>query len=161
MVSISRVHFIESHWNSIAKRALSRIHREVQHSETIPDRTIMDRVEDLFGHVGDWLSGADPSQMAQYEEFGRARAAGGAPLHTIVRMLQIIRQCAVDYIREMDLEDEVVATWSHPDEHSFALQAENELEHEVHKFFDLVIYNVVKGYESALRPKLAQAAHAS
>lgn len=149
MVSLRQVHFVEDHWRSIAKRALQRIRLEVPHSETIADRTIMERVEDLFGHLGDWLTAADPEQVARFEEFGRARAPGRTQLHTLVRMLQIIRQCAVDYVRENELTED-----------SINIRAESELEYKVHRFFDLVIYHVVKGYETALRSEQILVAHA-
>lgn len=62
-------------------------------------------------------------------------------MHDVVRTLQIIRQCAVDYVRENVVDNAV------------ALMAENDLEYSVDRFFDLVIYHVVKGYEGALRQK--------
>jgi len=57
-------------------------------------------------------------------------------------MLQIIRLCAIDYVRENELNDS-----------SITLRAENELEYNIDRFFDLVIYHMVKGYEAALRGK--------
>jgi len=55
-------------------------------------------------------------------------------------MLQIIRLSAIDYIRENELSDSTVT-----------LRAENQLEYDIDRFFDLVIYHMVKGYEAALR----------
>ena len=43
-------------------------------------------------------------------------------------MLQIIRLCAIDYVRENELSDS-----------SITLRAENELEYNIDRFFDLVI----------------------
>ena len=149
MISLKQVHFVEDHWNAIARRALARIRHEVPHSEAIPDRTIMDRVEDLFKHLGDWLTEPDPKQLAEFEEFGRVRAHGSTSLHALVRMLQVIRQSAMDYVRENELRDD-----------SITLRAENELEYKMDGFFDMVIYHAVKGYEQGLnaqKPLVAMA----
>ena len=140
MISVRQVHFVEEHWESIAKRALGRIHREILQSHSLPDDVITDSVQDLFGHLGDWLTVSNPEQMGRYEQFGRRRAAAHVQLHDLVRMLQIIRQCAVDYARDNELSENTVA-----------LRCESDLEYGIDRFFDLVIYNVVKGYEAVLR----------
>lgn len=139
MVSVKLVHFIEDHWEAIARRALARIRLELPHSHAFSDALILERVEDLFGHLGDWLSGARPEHMIRYEQFGHARATGRVRLYDLVRMLQILRQCAIDYVRENELGDS-----------SITLRSENELESDVYRFFDLVLCHVVKGYEEAL-----------
>jgi hypothetical protein len=69
----------------------------------------------------------------------------------VVRILQVIRQCAIDYVRENELKDD-----------SITLRSENELEYKVDTFFDLVVYHVVKGYEMALKPeRLVTLAHSN
>lgn len=142
MVSVRQVHFIEQHWEAIGRRALASIRKELPHSHAFSDAMILERVEDLFGHLGDWLTAADPEQMARYEKFGYARAAAHVRLFDLVRMLQILRQCAIQYLRDNELNDSTVT-----------LRSEGELESDVHHFFDLVICHVVKGFEEALREK--------
>jgi hypothetical protein len=150
MVSVRQVHFIEEHWESIAARALARIRRETPHSHAFSDSMISERVEDLLAHLGDWLTAPDPELLARYEDVGYKRAAAHVHLHDLVRILQIIRLCAIDYVRENELNDS-----------SITLRAENELEYNIDRFFDLVIYHTVKGYEAALRGKPLAAAHAN
>ena len=140
MISVRQVRFVEEHWDSIAKRALGRIRREVPGSHAFSDVMILDSVQDLFGHLGDWLTVSNPEHMARYEQFGRRRAAAHVHLHDLVRALQIIRQCAVDYARDNELSDNTVA-----------LRCESDLEYGIDRFFDLVVFNVVKGYEAELR----------
>jgi len=149
MISVRQVHFIEEHWGSIGKRALVRIRGEIPHSHAFSDSMILERVEDLFGHLGDWLAAPDPELLARYEEVGQKRAAAHVHLHDLVRMLQIIRLCAIDYVRENELNDS-----------SITLRTENELEYNIDRFFDLVIYHTVKGYEAALRENRVAVAHA-
>jgi len=147
MVSMIQVQFIELHWEAIAKRALSRIRQEVPYAQQLPDAVILRRVSELFGHMGDWLSASDPDAIAaRYENVGRERA-GQYDLSQVVRAFQMIRQCAVEYAREHELG-----------ENSVLLRSECELQYRIDRFFDLVIYHVVKGYESARWPALA--AHA-
>ena len=138
MISMIQVHFIELHWEAIAKRALSRIRQEVPRSHTLPDAVILQRVSDLFGHLGDWLAAADPDANAvRYEQLGSERGEH-RHLCDLVRALQIIRQCAVDYARDHEVSD-----------NSVLLRSESELEYRIDRFFDLVIYHAVKGYERA------------
>jgi hypothetical protein len=139
MISMIQVHFIELHWEAIAKRALARIRQEVPHSHALPDAVILQRVSDLFGHLGDWLAAADPDAIAtRYEQLGSERAEHHH-LCDLVRAFQIIRQCAVDYARDHEVS-----------ENSVLLRSESELEYRIDRFFDLVVYHVVKGYEHAL-----------
>jgi len=141
MISSRQVHFIEEHWEAIARRALGRIRTEMPHSHELPETMIHDRVEDLFGHLGDWLIEAEPGKLAsRYEQLGRRRQAEGIALHDMVRSFQIIRQCAVDYVRDNQLHENVVQ-----------IRSESELEYRIDRFFDLVLYHFVKGYEPALR----------
>lgn len=148
MVSIRQVHFIEEHWQAIARRSVATIRHEMGHSHALSDAMILERVDDLFGHLGDWLSAPVPERLASYETVGQKRAAAHVHLYDLVRMLQIIRLCAIDYVRENELSD-----------NSITLRAQNELEYAIDRFFDLVIYHTVKGYESSM--SLALAARAS
>jgi hypothetical protein len=150
MVSMIQVHFIELHWEAIAKRALSRIRQEVPYAQQLPDAVILQRVSELFGHLGDWLAASDADSIAaSYESVGSERARQ-YHLSEVVRAFQIIRQCAVDYAREHEVG-----------ENSVLLRSECELQYRISRFFDLVIYHVVKGYESARWPALAATAAAS
>ena len=149
MISVRQVHFIEEHWRAIGHRAIAHIHREMAHSHALSDAMIQERVEDLFAHLGDWLAAPDPELLSRYEEVGRKRAAAHVYLHELVRMLQIIRLDAIDYVRENELSDS-----------SITLRAENELEYNIDRFFDLVIYHLVRGYEAQLSEMPRTAAHA-
>lgn len=51
MISVRQVHFVEEHWESIAARALARLRRELPHSHALSDEMILERVQDLFGHL--------------------------------------------------------------------------------------------------------------
>jgi hypothetical protein len=150
MVSMIQVHFIELHWEAIAKRALSRIRQEVPYAQQLPDAVILQRVSELFGHLGDWLAAPDADLIAvSYESVGSERARQ-YHLSEVVRAFQIIRQCAVEYAREHQVG-----------ESSVMLHCECELQYRIDRFFDLVIYHVVKGYESARWPALAAQAAAA
>jgi len=110
---------------------------------------IVDRSQELFGHLEDWLVAPDALLLtARYEQVGGMRAREHIYLHDLVRCMQILRQAAVDYIRENELR-----------EHSVLLRSENELEYRIDRFFDLVVYQMVKGYELTLRaqPEVAVA----
>jgi len=148
MVSMIQVHFIELHWEAIAKRALSRIRQEVPYAQQLPDAVILQRVSELFGHLSDWLAASDADAIAtRFESVGRERARQ-YHLSELIRTFQIIRQCAVEYAREHEVG-----------ENSVLLRCESELQYRIDRFFDMVIYHVIRGCEDALRP--ASSAHAA
>jgi hypothetical protein len=148
MISVTQIHFVEQHWEAIATRALSRIRKEIPNYQPLSDQMILDRSQELFGHLGDWLASADPAEHTQrYERIGRVRAQEHIPLSDLVRCLQILRQSAVDYVRENELN-----------EHPVQIRSESELEYRVDRFFDQVVYQMVRGYEGELRARSHPAA---
>ncbi len=143
MISVTQIHFVEGHWESIAHRATARIRSEVLHFHALTEQMILDRAHELFGHLGDWLADPDPVQLInRYQQIGRTRAHESIYLHELVRCMQILRQSAVDYVRENELQENTVL-----------IRSESELEYRIDRFFDLVIYHIVKGYETALRER--------
>ena len=61
-----------------------------------------------------------------------------------------MKESAIDYLREQGFTT-----------NSVEILAENELEHELSKFYDLLTFHLVRGYEEELRrASHAQAAHA-
>jgi len=137
MLGARQARLIEDHWETIAHRAVGRIRSEVKGSSTLSDQLIMDRVKDLLGNLSSWLNNPDEAELAErYERIGRLRIEEGGHLHELVRALQLIRQSAVDFM----LEHDVI-------EGPLTAHAERDLEYRFSKFFDLVVYHFVRGFE--------------
>jgi hypothetical protein len=96
---------------------------------------------ELSNNLGHWLAGSnDDAIAARYQELGRVRFAAGVPLHECVRALCILREKMLDYE-----QDHFFAR------NSMEFSAEGELERRLGRFFDLLTYSLVRGYERALR----------
>jgi len=107
---------------------------------------ILDRARELFGNLGDYLLEPDLTRITtHYEQIGRTRAHENVALYEIVRCMQIMRQSAVDYLRENELHDSTVH-----------IRSESELEYRIARLFDQLISHLVKGYESTF-PERAHA----
>ena len=75
---------------------------------------------------------------------GRERFKQEVPLDGCLRDLCVLKETPLDYIKEHTLNKDCME-----------LHAEEELDRRVGRFFDLVIINFAKGYESASRPSVA------
>jgi hypothetical protein len=137
MLCARQARLIEDHWETIAHRALGRIRNEIPRSSTLPDQLILDRVKDLLSHLSDWLNRPDEVRLGErYERIGRMRVEEGGHLHELLRALQMIRLSAVDFMLEHDVG-----------EGPLTAHAERDLEYRFSKFFDVVIYHFVRGFE--------------
>ena len=151
MLCVRQSRLIEEHWETIAHRTLSRIRAEIPRSSELSDQIILDRVKDLLGRLTDWLNHPDEKGVAErYEHIGRVRAEEGGQLHLLVRSMQLIRQNAVDFMLEHDVN-----------EGPLTAHAERDLEYRFSKFFDHVLYHFVRGYEVELDKVLADPSQAS
>jgi len=151
MLCVRQARLIEDHWEAIAQRALTRIRSEIPRSNTLTDQLILDRVKDLLEHLTDWLNRPDEVKLAErYERIGRMRAEEGGHLSELLRALQLIRLSAVDFMLEHDIG-----------EGPLTAHAERDLEYRFSKFFDVVVYHFVFGYEQEWHKIAADPSEAS
>jgi hypothetical protein len=141
MLSGKLVQTIESHWQDIARRVISKLHR---HPETPrlagrSDAEIRGWCEDILSNLGGWLViGSSEDARRHFEAGGGARFHEDIPLHEAVLRLQILKESVIDFVHE---------EWFPAD--TMQLYAEEELERRVSRFFDSLVYYVVYGYEKA------------
>ncbi len=147
MVTRTPVQIIEDHAELIAGRVLRRIRqdRDLGTMARLPESELKDRALDVLRNLGHWLSVTSSDEMAKrFETLGRSRFGENIPLHEVVRCFCILRENMIDFVREQGVLDSTVQ-----------LYAEEELEHCVGRFFDNLVYRVVRGYEEALRESLS------
>jgi hypothetical protein len=140
MVSAKLVHRVEDHWEAITGRVMRRLRHEngLPHVNRTPESEITETCQRLLHNLGHWLVSSSEDEISRlYERVGRDRAAEGIPLSESIRAVQIMKDATLDYIR-----DEVFV------ESSVDLYAEEELENQLGRFFDLLIYHMARGYES-------------
>lgn len=141
MVSAKLVHQIEDHWEAITARFLRRLRQQhgLPHISRAPESEITDTCRKLLRNLGHWLVSSSEEEIAVfYEKVGRDRYVQGIPLSESIRAVQLLKEAALDYIRD----EAFVQT-------SVDLYAEEELELQLGRFFDLLVFYLARGYERA------------
>jgi hypothetical protein len=139
MMSAKLVHQIEDHWEAVAVRFLRLVRdcTRVPNLNRLPESEAIEVCRRLLRNLGHWLdTSSDETVRAQYEQVGRQRFRDGMPLSEALRAVQLLKDAAVGYIRDQGMRGD-----------SVDLYAEEELEHELSRFFDLLMFHLARGYE--------------
>ena len=143
MLSGRLINLIEANSAPILQRVISQIRTdpELVHVRKLTDAELREYGQYVLDRLGDWLGGGNEHELARYyEDTGRLRFEQGVPLYEAVRGLFLIKDKMIDFV----LNQAAVRTY-------MQLYAEEELEHRVDRFFDILVCHLVKGYEHALR----------
>ena len=134
---------IGAHWEEIAARVVAEVrkHPEMKILAGRPEvelrvwcRDILENLESLLGARRE-----DPAQR-RFRVFGKRRFEENIPLHEAVLRLQILKAEIFSFVHEQGFAMTVLE-----------LYREEELQVLINRFFDACIYQVVRGYEEALR----------
>ncbi len=143
MLSVKLIQLIENHSDQIARAVLHRIHHDPRtpHMARLPEGELRDHCHEILKKLGHWLAESKEEEVAShFQELGRLRAAEAVPLHEAVHALHVLKTRMLDYVRDQGFAQT-----------SVDLYAEEELEHQIGRFFDSVVYHLVKGYESSFK----------
>lgn len=143
MVSSKFVQMIEDHSEQITGGVLHRLQRDYRtpHIARLPVSELHDQCQAILKNLGHWLAESRDDEVSRsFEDIGRLRAREGVPLHEAVHALHVLKERMLDYVRDQGIAQT-----------SMDLYAEEELENQIGRLFDSVVYYVVKGYESAPR----------
>jgi hypothetical protein len=143
MLSGKLIHLIQEHWGEITRRVLDQIRREpeMMHFHALPDIELREWGENILNNLEYWLAAGNEDDLARrYEELGRIRFVEHIPLHESVRGLCVLREQMLDFVQEHYFAS-----------NSLEFNTEEELERRLTRFFDLLVYHLVRGYERALR----------
>ena len=141
MVSSKFVQMIEDHSEQIAGGVLHRLQRDhrTPHIARLPVSELHDQCQAILKNLGHWLAESRDDEVSRsFEDIGRLRAREGVPLHEAVHALHVLKERMLDYVRDQGIAQT-----------SMDLYAEEELENQIGRLFDSVVYYVVKGYECA------------
>lgn len=139
MVSVKLIHQIEDHWEAVSLRwiRLLRGAHGLGYLNRLPESEATETCRRLLHNLGHWLASSSQEEIAAfYEQAGRERRREGMPLSEALRAIQLNKQATVSYIRDQGAFDT-----------SVDLYAEEELEHDLSRFFDLLMYHMARGYE--------------
>lgn len=141
MLSTRLLQRVEQHWDAIARSVVEQTRSDpnTPHHRILDEEEIHARARDLVHNLGYWLTAGDEATVARrYLEVGKARHAEGVPLAEVVYKVHLIERKTEDFIQS----ENAAPT-------SVELYGELEMLRGLHRFFDLVVYNVVMGYEDA------------
>ncbi len=144
MLSNKLVQTIEEHCEVIMSSLISRIRLdpELQHMAKLPTWELRDWGCGILKNLGKWLSAGRERTMAErYEGLGRLRFQESIPLSEAVYALQLLKDKAIVFVKNGGFVSQS----------AFEAFAEEELEYLVGRFFDRLVYYLIRGYEEAQR----------
>lgn len=142
MLSSKLIQLIEDHWDPITTRTLREIRHDarLRHVGGLPEGELRERARDILEHLGHWLGVSKEDELAgRFERVGAVRFQEGIPLAEVVLSYLIIKDRMLEFVRGQGIA-----------QNTLELYAEEELEHCVGRFFDSLMYHMVRGYEQAL-----------
>lgn len=143
MLSHKLIDNVQRHCDQILDGLIALIRRDpdLPHLRKLPEAELRERGRTVLRYLDRWLpDGRETALVEQYEILGRVRHQEGIPLHEVVRGLQLLKEQTVGFVRDWGFGQPAVE-----------VQAEEEAEYLVDRFFDRLVYHLVKGYEIALR----------
>ena len=142
MLSVKLVQLIEAHWDEIAERLIGtvRSHPDMQSFASRPAIEIREWCGEILQNLGDMLSTRDGDHMLRFRDLGKTRFEENIPLHEAVLRFHLLKDKVFEFVHEQGFPM-----------NAMQLYAEEELEHRMSRFFDGCVYQVVCGYEKALR----------
>ncbi len=149
MLSSHLIRLVEDHWNSIAAGTLRQIRHDdrLSHIAALPDGELLDRAREIVQHLSDWLSESREELLARrFVQIGKMRHDESVPLHELVLSYILVKDRMLAFVRDQGITQTAMELW-----------AEEELEHSVGRFFDTMIYHLIRGYENVQEPAAARA----
>jgi hypothetical protein len=152
MLSGRLVQLIESNSASIIESMIAETRRDPRLvlTRNLPDGELREWGQYILERLSDWLSAGSEKELAtHYELTGRTFFEEGIPLHEAIHSLFLVKESMFRFLADRTAIKTVVY-----------LYAEEELEHRVNRFFDLLVCSVCKGYVTALRRSAQAGAYA-
>jgi hypothetical protein len=144
MISARLVHRIEDHWEQVSARffRLMRSSQDMPHFNRLPESELTEVCRRVLRNLGNWLVSGSESDIAWlFERIGAERHRSGFPLSEAIRVVQLLKDATISFIQDEGPVDNAVQ-----------LYAEEELENQLGRFFDLLVFHLARGYESTATP---------
>jgi hypothetical protein len=142
MLSARLIRLIEDHSDQIIQGILVEVRRDelLPRYRELSDSELISRFENVCRNLGHWLAERDELVVGQdYEKLGEERFNEQIPLHEVVHAAHVVKNRLTSHARDNGLEQTPVE-----------LYAEGELERLINRFFDRIVFHIVRGYEKAL-----------
>ena len=143
MLSIRLVQLIETHWEEIAAALIREVkaHPEMRTLSARPDSALRAWCREILEHLGYLLSARQEDEIERrFRLLGRTRFEENVPLHEAVLRVQLLKYEILAFVRDQGVAN-----------NALELYREEELLHRIGRFFDVLVYQLVRGYEEAFR----------
>ena len=143
MLSSRLVQLIETNWEEIANRTIAAVreHAEMPNLSRKTNGEMREWCRNLLHNLDSLLSLTKEQEVRRrFEVLGRLRFEENIPLHEAVLRFHILKNKIIGFVHEQGFPMSAMH-----------LYAEEELELRIGRFFDDCVYNVVRGYENAMR----------
>lgn len=150
MLSTRLVRMIEDHADELMRGLLGKLktHDRTPAYHRFSDLEIRSRAHTVYKNLGSWMVGKPEEEIRQlYEDLGLRRFQEGTPLQEVIYALILTKNNLLDYIRTSGLSGTALEIY-----------AEQELSHQINRFFDTAIYYTAVGYEKSASPGKATGA---
>ena len=133
---------IETHWEEIAARLVREV-RNSPHTKVLANRPEADLkawCREILENLEYLLSARKEDEARRFRLLGRMRFEENVPLHEAVMRLQLLKGEIFNFVHEQGFSMTILE-----------LYREEELQVLIGRFFDTCVYQLVRGYEEALR----------
>ena len=144
MISQQLIEQIHESANRLTNDLIERLQNDPRSTayRTIPRNRLIALKDDLYLHLGRWLSTRSKSAIkSRYVRLGRERYLEGIPLSEVIFALSVTKSMVVDFIR-------------HAPGRAEGLNLEYDLVVSIGEFFDEAIYFASLGFEDANQAQL-------
>jgi hypothetical protein len=141
MISTKLLERVKTHWEAIAAAVIeqSRSDPHTPHHQELDSEELHARAHELLEGLGEWLTTQDPERITRRcEEIGRQRFSEGRPLAEVVYKVYMIELKTVEYMQYTNIAQTATEMFG-----------EMEMLRALHRFFAIVVYSFVRGYEQA------------
>jgi hypothetical protein len=142
MFSYRLVRLIESHADALAAGLEKKVQTSPQltHFHNISAHELIERVYEIYRHLGDWLLGKNELDIEhRYRQIGARRAAQKVPLSELIQAIVLTKENLREFLKSEAVIDRAVE-----------IMGELELLQMLDMFFDRAIYFAALGYEEEL-----------
>jgi hypothetical protein len=143
MLSARLVRIIENNADEISNRLIETIrrHPDLPVLASKSDTELHEWSSQILENLGYLLSARDDAEIARrYQTKGRARFEEAVPLHEAVLRFHLLKEKTMAFVREQGLPT-----------NSVQLHAEQEFDRWLCRCLDALTYQVVCGYENAMK----------
>jgi hypothetical protein len=147
MLAYRLVTLIEKHADTLARELYDRVNHSsaLPSYENVPSEELKTAVQEIYGHLGDWLSGnRQPEVESRYKQIGARRAGQGVPLSEVLWAIVLTKETIWECLREEAFERQ-----------RSEIYGELELLQSLNQFFDRAQFCAAIGYEQNMRVRNA------